>query len=73
MRKTSFAEQFSIAMSQENGCLVIVRNQEHVVGSLTRAQTLLLAQGCIDFVPPLVAAKVPPKLTVIDGDRAQDP
>jgi hypothetical protein len=70
VRKTRFSEQFSIAMSQEDGCLVIVRNQETVVGSLTRAQTLMLAQGCIDFVPPIVREKAPPKLSLVPHDEA---
>lgn len=68
MKKTHFDGKFAIAMSQEDGCLVIVRHGDTVVGSLSRAQTLMLCQGCIDFIPPLI--RETPKLSLVKSDEA---
>lgn len=49
---------YAVAMSQEDGCLVMVENDRHVVGSMTREQTIAFAQGCLDWTayqPPTVA------------------
>jgi hypothetical protein len=45
------------AMSQQDGCIVIIMNNSKVIGSLTRTQTLDLAHGCIAWRP---TAPLPP-------------
>jgi hypothetical protein len=42
---------YTVAMSQEDGCIVMIENGRHVVGSLTREQTIGFAQGCLEWKP----------------------
>lgn len=54
--------QFSIAMSQETGALVMLRTNGHkvtVVGALTRDQTLGLADSIQQWMPDAEMPKTP--------------
>ena len=74
MKKTQFPKaEYSVAMSLETGCIVMVRNlnkQVKVMGSLTRDDSLKFARGIIDWVPDALDAKPAeperPKLTVVN-------
>lgn len=49
---------YTVAMSQDDGCLVMIENNRHVAGSMTREQTLAFAQGCIDWKPGELPSEV---------------
>lgn len=51
--KRATKSTFSVAMSQETGCIVMVRTNGHqvtVIGSVTRDDSLKFAQSMIDWV-----------------------
>ena len=54
MRKQP-ASAFSVAMSADTGCIVMVRTngkKATVIGSLTREQSLKFSRDLIDWSPP---------------------
>ncbi len=74
MKKTNFgpsALNLSVAMSQETGCVVIVRDGNRVVGSLTREQSVAFAEAIIHFVPPIMADPAKPRLTLVKDGHAE--
>jgi hypothetical protein len=73
MKKTNFgpsALDLSVAMSEETGCIVIVRDGNRVVGSLTREQSVAFAEAIIHFVPPIMAEPAKPRLTLVKDGHA---
>jgi hypothetical protein len=71
MKKTVFPKAaFSVAMSLETGCIVMVRargDKQEIMGSLTREDSLKFAQGLLDWIPEAAQAPEPrPKLTLVN-------
>lgn len=64
MSKSQFDKpEFSVAMSLETGCVVMVRSlrsKQEVCGSLTRADSIKFAQGILEWVPEAVQPDPPP-------------
>lgn len=50
----NYPDRTELAMSDEDGCIVIIRNGE-VVGSVGREQTIKFAQDCLAWEPKLPA------------------
>lgn len=48
----NYPDRTELAMSDEDGCIVIIRNGE-VVGSVDRVQTIKFAQDCLAWEPKL--------------------
>lgn len=73
MKKTQFAPEFSVAMSLETGCIVMVRMQgdrQKVMGSLEREASIQFARSIINWIPEAIAAPVEtpkPQLTLVNG------
>lgn len=65
--------EFSVAMSQDTGCIVMVRKlgaKVNVMGSLTREQSVEFAKSLIDWRETIAlgvskAIETKPKLTVV--------
>ena len=72
MKKTQFPKpEYSVAMSLETGCIVMVRttnDKQSVMGSLTREDSMKFAQGILDWRQETVldAPKEPPKLSLVN-------
>jgi hypothetical protein len=71
MSKSQFDKpEFSVAMSLETGCIVMVRSlrsKQEVMGSLTRADSIKFAHGILDWAPEAVQAEPEkPKLTLVN-------
>jgi hypothetical protein len=74
MKKTNFGPSgldLSVAMSHETGCLVMVRDGNRIVGSLTREQSVAFAESIIHFVPPIMAEPAKPRLTLVKDGHAE--
>jgi hypothetical protein len=58
MKKTVFDKPaYSVAMSQDTGCIVMVKTtgrKVEVMGSLTHEDSLKFAQGILDWIPEAV-------------------
>lgn len=70
MKRTNFAETadtFSVAMSKETGCVVVIKNGAEIVGSMTREQSMLLGDVLLKFVPPAIRRKA--TLEVVNGSQ----
>ena len=54
-----YPDRYAIAMSAEDGCMLVVRNGESVVGSVSREETIKFAQDVLAWqepVPEVIAA-----------------
>jgi hypothetical protein len=54
--------QYSIAMSKDDGCIVMVRTrgkQVEVMGSMTREQSMDLVKGILDWSKETIRAEAP--------------
>jgi hypothetical protein len=63
MTKKAKKPDYSVAMSKDTGCVVMVRTngaKATVIGALTREDSLNFADGLIDWEPEVIApAEVP--------------
>ena len=74
MKKSQFDKpEFSVAMSLETGCVVMVRSlrsKQEVCGSLSREDSMKFALGILDWAPENVQAEPPkpesPKLHLVN-------
>lgn len=58
--KRVMKSSFSVAMSQDTGCIVMVRTNGQkatIIGSLDKEQSEAFAQGILDWVPPASQAE----------------
>lgn len=72
MTKKAKKPQFSVAMSQDTGCIVMVRSngaKVTVIGSLTREDSLTFADSVIDWAFP----DSPSNEAATEGDVTQRP
>ena len=53
-KRSEFPDRFTVAMSAEDGCLVMIRNGQEVVGSMDRAQSTRFAKGFLEWTPVAV-------------------
>jgi hypothetical protein len=64
MTKKVKKPQFSVAMSKDTGCVVMVRTngtKATVIGALTREDSLKFADGLLDWVPEAALAETAPR------------
>jgi hypothetical protein len=63
---------YTVAMAQSDGCLIMLLNR-HVVGAMTREQTIAFAHGLINWVPDVMVPEGGrPTLKLINGDVPTD-
>jgi hypothetical protein len=64
MKKTVFDKPaYSVAMSQETGCIVMVKTEGRkvsVIGSLDRAMSMKFADGVLQWMPEALRAQLEP-------------